>query len=281
MKLTLEGFEMSRKLFISHSSLDQKYVDQFVELLKRFGFREKDIFYSSNITTGVEPGELIFDRLKSELTNTPVVLYFLSQNYYESVVCLNEMGASWVMTDKHYPIALPGFSPDEIRGAIKKDRLTICLNEKTSVKAIHSLLNCISKDTGVVADEDVAIDIKGNIEPFQEKLQKLIERNKYLFPDDEGFFEAVLGEERELPSSWQEKSSCFKLSSLIEPNALGIEKLPKRDSHWLFFYRKKGEFKEGDKVRFQLNNQSPFEEKDFKDIGKCKNIYVSHLEKID
>lgn len=281
MKLTLEGSEMSRKLFISHSSLDRKYVDQFVELLKRFGFREKDIFYSSNITTGVKPGELIFDRLKSELTDSPVVLYFLSKNYYESVICLNEMGASWVMTDKHYPIALPDFSPDEIAGAIKKERLTICLNEKTNVKAIHSLLSCLSNDTGVTADEDVAIDIKGNIEPFQEKLQKLIEQENYLFPDEEGFFEAVLGEERKLPSTWQEKSSCFKLFNLIEPNSLGIEKLPKQDSHWLFFYREKGEFKEGDKVRFQLNTQSPFEEKKFKDIGKCKNIYVSHIEKTD
>lgn len=272
---------MGRKVFISHSSLDRKYVDKFVELLKRFGFRDKDIFYSSNIANGVEPGELIFDCLKSELEDNPVVLYFLSKNYYNSVVCLNEMGASWMVTDKHYPIALPGFSPNDIEGAIKKDRLTIVLNEKTGVKEIHSLLKCLSKDTGIVADDDVTIDIKGNIEPFQLKIQKLIEQEHYLFPNEDGFFEAVLDEERELPDTWKEKSYCFKLSRLIEPSSLGIDKLPKKDSHWLFFYKEKREFKKGDKVSFQLNEQSPFEEKNFKDIGKCKNIYVSYLEKIE
>ncbi|MCA5011579.1 toll/interleukin-1 receptor domain-containing protein [Enterococcus sp. S22(2020)] len=271
---------MTRKVFISHSFLDRNYVDEFVRLLKRFGFREKDIFYSSNITSGVEPGELILDRLKSELAESPIVLYFLSRNYYESAICLNEMGASWMVTDKHYPIALPGFSPNEIAGAVNRDRLTIMLNEKTGVKEIHSLLRKLSSDTNIVADEDVAIDIKGNIEPFQERIKKLIEESYYLNQDEDGFFEAVLEEKRILPNKWQEKSSCFKLSGLINPEVLGVEKLPKRDSHWLFFYNTWGSFKKGDKVKFQLNEQLPYEEKSFKDIGKCKNIYVSHLEKV-
>jgi hypothetical protein len=272
---------MSRKVFISHSSLDKQYVDKFVELLKRFGFHDKDIFYSSNIANGVEPGELILDRLKSELENRPVVIYFLSKNYYASSICLNEMGASWMMTDKHYPIALPGFSLNKINGAVNPDRLTISLNEKTNVKEIHALLKKLSADTNIIADDDVTIDIKGNIEPFQNEIKRLIEKERYLIQDTEGFFEAILEKERQLPEKWQEKSCCFKLSGLIEPSVLGIEKLPKKDSHWLFFYKTWGEFKTGDKVRFQLNEQSPFEEKSFKDIGKCKNIYISHLEKVE
>ncbi|EFU18318.1 hypothetical protein HMPREF9519_00737 [Enterococcus faecalis TX1346] len=34
-----------KKIFISHSSKDQEYVDAFIQLLKKFGFRTQDIFF--------------------------------------------------------------------------------------------------------------------------------------------------------------------------------------------------------------------------------------------
>lgn len=271
---------MTRKIFISHSTEDKKYVDMFVSLLKKFGFQEQNIFYSSDISQGVEPGELIMDRLKEELTHNPIVVYFLSQNYYTSVVCLNEMGASWLASQDHYPIALPGFLSQDIKGAINRDRLTIFLNEKTSVKEIHSLLKNISKKAGVEADEDVAIDIKGNITPFQKELQMLVEEEKYLCPDEEGLFDVVLEKERILPENWQEKSYCFKLPGLINPKKLGVGSLEKGETHWLFLYKTLGEFKVGDRVQFYLNEQLPFENKKFNDIGNCKNIYVSQIKKV-
>ena len=36
--------EQRKKIFISHSSKDQEYVDAFIQLLKKFGFRTQDIF---------------------------------------------------------------------------------------------------------------------------------------------------------------------------------------------------------------------------------------------
>ncbi len=73
----LSSEQREKDFFISHSSKDQEYVDAFIQLLKKsLGFEHRIFFYSSTIETGVQPGELIFDTIKRELTNQPVMLYF-------------------------------------------------------------------------------------------------------------------------------------------------------------------------------------------------------------
>ncbi|MGM0214555.1 toll/interleukin-1 receptor domain-containing protein [Enterococcus sp. AZ109] len=140
---------MGKEVFISHSSKDQAYATIFVELLKSFGFREKDIFCSSTYSTGIVYGERIFERLKSELTDGPIMLYLLSQNYYESVVCLNEMVASWMMSEHHYPVALPHFDVQKIVGAISSDRLSLVAGGQFKIEDLFRLIKAINVFKGV------------------------------------------------------------------------------------------------------------------------------------
>lgn len=65
---------------------------------------------------------------------------FLSDHYYQSIPCLNEMGASWMLSDKHYPIALNNFSMKDMKGVISSERLAIAFNDKTSTNEINCLL---------------------------------------------------------------------------------------------------------------------------------------------
>ncbi|NRE28943.1 TIR domain-containing protein, partial [Enterococcus faecalis] len=37
----------------------------------------------------------------------------------------------------------------------------------------------------------------------------------------------------------------------------------------------------GEKVRFKLKKDKAYNNREFSDIGKCKNIYVSYLEKVE
>lgn len=69
---------------------------------------------------------------------------FLSDHYYQSIPCLNEMGASWMLSDKHYPIALNNFSMKDMKGVISSERLAIAFNDKTSTNEINCLLKVIS-----------------------------------------------------------------------------------------------------------------------------------------
>lgn len=106
------------KIFISHSSLDSKYVEKIIDLLEIIGIPSEKIFCSSFEGYGVELGKNFLEHLKSELNNDVLVIFILSKNFYSSVVCLCEMGATWVKTNDHIPILIPPFNYDDMKGVI-------------------------------------------------------------------------------------------------------------------------------------------------------------------
>lgn len=114
------------KIFISHSSTDAEYVEQIIQLLNDIGVpKNKDsIFCSSFEGYGIPLGERIYDYLKDQFNQNILVLFILSDNYYNSTPCLNEMGATWVSTRDYQSILLPGFEFSRINGAI--DPTKIC-----------------------------------------------------------------------------------------------------------------------------------------------------------
>lgn len=270
---------MGKKVFISHSSKDQAYATIFVELLKNFGFREKDIFCSSMYATGVKYGERIFERLKEELTDGPIMLYLLSQNYYESVVCLNEMGASWMMSERHYPVALPHFDVQKIVGALSSDQLSLVAGDQFKVEDLFRLIKAISKSAEISWPESVELQPRTYIEPIHEKLNEAILESESLLPiEDEDIFETVLGEKRDVKGANKGKVYCYKLPKNILPKHLksldDIETTEKKQ--FLFIWTTQGEFEEGDKVRFQVRAS---EQKKIRDVGVCRNVYVEFVER--
>jgi hypothetical protein len=109
----------TRKIFISHSSLDMAYVKPFVELLEDIGVPDNSIVCSSVPDYGVPEGEDIFDWLGSQFVECDLhVVYALSSNYYKSPVSLNEMGAAWVVKADASLLLLPGFDFGDIRGCV-------------------------------------------------------------------------------------------------------------------------------------------------------------------
>lgn len=117
------------RIFISHSSKDREIANAFVGLLEDIGLGVDEIFYSSLTEYGVSLGENIVDTIKRELSNKKVhVVFLLSQNYYDSVICLNEMGAAWVMQHTYTSILLPGYEYKNIQGAIDAGRIGIKLD---------------------------------------------------------------------------------------------------------------------------------------------------------
>ncbi|MGG5317635.1 toll/interleukin-1 receptor domain-containing protein [Enterococcus sp. AZ072] len=271
---------MGKKVFISHSSKDQAYATIFVELLKNFGFREKDIFCSSMYATGVKYGEKIFERLKDELTDGPIMLYLLSQNYYESVVCLNEMGASWMMSEKHYPVALPHFDVGKIVGALGSDQLSLIAGDQFKAEDLFYLVEEISSSADVSWPGSVKLQPIMYIKPIQEQMNEALLESESLRPvEDDDLFETVLGEKRDVMGANKGKVYCYKLPKNILPEYLkpldDIETTEKKQ--FLFIWTTQGEFEEGDKVRFRLKAS---EQKDFRDVGVCRNVYVDFIESV-
>lgn len=117
------------KIFISHSHKDKEIVGAFVELLERLGLSSKEVFCSSIPGYNVPLGMDIFEYLRELLRKENIlVIFMLSKNYYESTVCMNEMGAAWVLKSDYYSVLLPGFQFKEIEGAINPNLIAIDLN---------------------------------------------------------------------------------------------------------------------------------------------------------
>lgn len=97
------------KIFISHSSRDKKYGKALVRLIESMGVSNKDIIFTSDDIHGIPLGQNIFDFLKNKISNNAYMVYLLSDNYFDSPACLNEMGASWIIKNDFTFIGIPEF----------------------------------------------------------------------------------------------------------------------------------------------------------------------------
>lgn len=90
---------MGKTLFISHSSEDKEIVSLFVDklLIAGCGISQDDIFFTSNEDTGVNNGEDIPSAIKDSISDSAIFFMMVSDNYKKSEVCLNEMGAAWIL----------------------------------------------------------------------------------------------------------------------------------------------------------------------------------------
>jgi hypothetical protein len=124
--------EKEKVLFISHSSEDHFYVKKIVELAEYIGV--KDIVCTSLDGYKIPEGEDIYEYLKKQFTDKNIYLVtFLSNNYYNSAPCLNEMGAGWITSCKQTIFKHPDIDFSDINGAINKGRIMINLNDFTRI----------------------------------------------------------------------------------------------------------------------------------------------------
>lgn len=128
---------MSSIIFISHSSKDKEYGDAIVELLLNVGVNNKQIVYTSNPNTGVLAGSNIYDYLRNKILKRAYIVYLLSNNYYNSVACLNEMGAAWMVESDYDLIATPEFNMGDEKfqgGVIDSRKLVVSMDNETNIK---------------------------------------------------------------------------------------------------------------------------------------------------
>lgn len=106
------------KIFISHASVDSRIVEELVELLESMGLDSNQIFCTSFEGYGIDLGEDFLASIRNELQGDVLVLFVLSKNFYNSPVCLCEMGAAWVLSKNHIPILIPPLDYFDVKGVI-------------------------------------------------------------------------------------------------------------------------------------------------------------------
>lgn len=122
-------------LFISHSSSDEVMVTGLVEMLRSIGFDKNNLFCSSVPGYDIPEGEDIYDFLQTKLSGCELfVVFVLSDAYYKSAACLNEMGAAWVLKANYSTIIVPGFQIPDIKGAVNPRKMAVVMEDEKRVR---------------------------------------------------------------------------------------------------------------------------------------------------
>lgn len=127
------------KIFISHSSQDTEIVERFVNEVLKLGLAipPNRIFCSSIEGQGIRKGGYIPDSLKSEMSHSGLVFLFISKAYQKSEVCLNEVGAAWVLLEKEQviPILLNDVDFSEL-GILNLNKVGVKVNDQEALSSI-------------------------------------------------------------------------------------------------------------------------------------------------
>lgn len=158
------------KIFISHSSENKNYGAILVELLKDIGIKNEEIIFTSNAAYAIPLSKNIFDWLKTQITEKPFVIYLLSEEYYKSIACLNEMGAAWIIENQHAAIFLPNFnlsSTEFLSGALDPREIGLKINDEDR---IFSFIDLLSESFSITTS---SIIINQSVKKFIEKLNNI------------------------------------------------------------------------------------------------------------
>ena len=121
--------ELPPKIFISHSTDDKEYIKILVALFEDMGLDNTQVFCSSLPGYDIPIGKNILDYLREQFSKFKLhVVIVHSTNYYKSPVCLNEMGAAWVLRSNCTSFLLPNFEFSDMCGVVNNDAIAIKLD---------------------------------------------------------------------------------------------------------------------------------------------------------
>lgn len=135
------------KIFVSHSSKDKVLVDLFVHDILRLGsgMSEEEIFYTSCEGMDIKSGDDFRSAIRDALISAELTILIITPNYKASEVCLNEMGAAWVLGKKVVPLIVDPIDYESV-GVLMRPKQIGFLNNKGVLNKLHDdILETFSK----------------------------------------------------------------------------------------------------------------------------------------
>lgn len=130
------------KIFISHKSEDKPFVDALVDLLRHYiGSEPNKIFCSSIPNYKIDLGKEIYNQIATQFADNDVFTIIVhSPRYYQSSVCLNEMGASWILNTNCCSFLTSDCEFNELNGVIDKRYISIKVNNEDAEDRMNDFL---------------------------------------------------------------------------------------------------------------------------------------------
>lgn len=207
------------KVFISHSHKDEIIAKALVDLLMKIGLDSNDIIASSAPKAQLHVGTSIYSELKTALSNKDVlVIFLLSDNFYSSTVCMNEMGAAWIKNAKYYVMVLPGFSFDKIEGVILENTpvgisLTSCdESNKIRIAELCRAIACRYKFD--VSDDTIELGLINFFSFIDKYKMQLAGTHVFHMDNAKGF--CINDTENDGCRIWKRESSNTKTTAILD-----------------------------------------------------------------
>ncbi|MEO9211206.1 MAG: toll/interleukin-1 receptor domain-containing protein [Ginsengibacter sp.] len=155
-------------VFLSHSSKDEQLVKLFTDKILRLLLNLKldHIFCTSIEACSITSGHDFKEFIKLSLLNATHVIQIITENYKKSEVCLNEMGAAWVLENRIFPFILEPVNYENV-GFIHHPNQLLKLNQK---KDLLKFIDEIKENVVIVAPQT---EIDRHIDDFLLQLNNL------------------------------------------------------------------------------------------------------------
>lgn len=97
----------TKKIFISHKGQHKLYGQFIVDVLEKYGIDvESTIIFTSDDRLGVPLGRNIYDYLKECFREDLFVIFIFSKAFYDSNICISEVGAAWATNNDYINIVV-------------------------------------------------------------------------------------------------------------------------------------------------------------------------------
>ena len=145
-----------KKIFISHSSEDNEYVEQIVNLLIGMGLDREHFFCTSLPGYRIPADTGVIDYLREQCSNYELhVIFVHSNNYYNSTDSLIEMGAARAILCEETSILLPDVNfEDMTRTANVESLIKLCRTDRHIKNMLNDFYDKIVNNFDLERNDD-------------------------------------------------------------------------------------------------------------------------------
>lgn len=162
---------MSREVFISHAVKDKVLADAIVDLVQLgLNVGAERIFCSSLEGLGIPSGVNFVDHIKAQIQSPKAVIALITPNYLASQFCLCELGATWAMSHRLFPLLVPPLKYAAVQGVLTGVQLTALDSSERLSELRDQLLATLSINGAPTARWEVKRD------KFLKELPRLLKK---------------------------------------------------------------------------------------------------------
>lgn len=144
-----------KRVFVSHAGKDIEIVNAFIDglLVNALAIKPTDIFCTSADGLKIKSGKDWRAEIHKQLTEAKITFLIITPNYKESEMCLNEMGAAWVLSGETIPLIVEPIDYASV-GVLQQVKQIEKLRDEKSLDRVKDIVQEILK----IAPEEIKSD---------------------------------------------------------------------------------------------------------------------------